>query len=59
MSSGIGNGFANVDSPVHGGGMGEGAASGGNWSTALDGQSPGCREGPAPDMVETEVEMRV
>ena len=51
MSSGMGKGFWKVDSPDHGGGMGEGAASGGNWRTALDGQSPGCREGPAPDMV--------
>lgn len=51
MSWGIGKGFAKVASPFHGGAMGGGAASGGNWRTALEGQSPGCRDGPAPDMV--------
>lgn len=51
VSWGIGNGLAKVDSPVQGFVMGGGAASGGNLRTALEGQSPGCREGPAPDMV--------
>jgi hypothetical protein len=50
MSAGIGNGLAIVGSPFQGGGMGCGAASGGKVRTAREGQSPGCKDGPAPDM---------